>query len=106
MGSARVRSSRSPALATTPTHDESGTPFATASSLPGVDLTTLPINPASYATYDTNFPTDTTAANYLLINNITVVKQNEVLTYMVSPVLLSARGDDGLTTFRRCTRVG
>jgi cyclophilin family peptidyl-prolyl cis-trans isomerase len=71
-------------LATTPTHDESATPFATASSLPGVVLSTVPINPATYATNDTNFPTDTTAANYLLINNVTVVKQNEVLTYTVS----------------------
>lgn len=73
-------------LGATPTHDESATPFATGTPkpLPDVGLNSLPLNPASYATNDSAFPTNTTADNYLVVSSVAVTRQNEALTYTVS----------------------
>jgi cyclophilin family peptidyl-prolyl cis-trans isomerase len=71
-------------LAKTPVHDESGTPFATGNPVPGVGFGQLPLNPSKYATNDMQFPTDTKAANYIVINSIQVTRQNEALTYSVT----------------------
>src|SRR5262249_20728999 len=70
-------------LGQTPVHDESGTSFATANP-PKETFGQMPINPASYATNSLNFPADTTAANYILVNGVTVQRQNESLTYAVT----------------------
>ena len=72
------------ALARTPVHDESSTPFAQGNPVPGVGFNQLPLNPATYATNDAQFPTDTTADNYLVVNSVAVTRQNEALTYTVT----------------------
>jgi cyclophilin family peptidyl-prolyl cis-trans isomerase len=64
-------------LAATPTQNESNT--AIASQLPTVDLQNVPLNNYS----GTNFPTDTTASNYIVINSISVVSRPQFLTYSV-----------------------
>jgi peptidyl-prolyl cis-trans isomerase A (cyclophilin A) len=73
-------------LAQTPVKDESQSPFGmqSPSPLPGVSLNEIPINPSSYATNDSNFPTNTTAANYVLVNSVAITQQNEQLTYAVT----------------------
>ncbi len=62
-------------LANTPNKNESASAAATAN--PTVDLSNVPLN--NYT--GTNFPTDATAANYMLINSISIDKQTEVLSY-------------------------
>ena len=64
-------------LATTPTTDESTS--ATAAALPTVNLANVPLNNYS----GTNFPTDTSASNYLVINSVTTDRRDEFLTYSV-----------------------
>ena len=61
-------------LAQKPVKDESQSPFGkqSPSPLPGVSLNEIPINPSSYATNDSNFPTDTTEANYVLVNSVVI----------------------------------
>jgi cyclophilin family peptidyl-prolyl cis-trans isomerase len=63
-------------LAVTPTRNESSS--AVAAQLPAVDLQNVPLK--NYQ--GTNFPTDATASNFLVINSITSVR-NEALTYSV-----------------------
>jgi cyclophilin family peptidyl-prolyl cis-trans isomerase len=64
-------------LAATPTKNESGS--SAAPKLPGVDLQNVPLKNYN----GTNFPTDATAANFLLVNSISVVNRPESLTYAV-----------------------
>jgi peptidyl-prolyl cis-trans isomerase A (cyclophilin A) len=71
-------------LAKTPVHDESGTAFATGNTVPGVGFSELPLNPSTYATNDANFPSNTTAANYIVVNSVALTRQNEALTYSVT----------------------
>jgi peptidyl-prolyl cis-trans isomerase A (cyclophilin A) len=59
-------------LATTPVQDESQ------------GNSSSPFNQIPLVNYNgTNFPTDTTASNYIMINNVTVDKRDEFLTYKV-----------------------
>jgi hypothetical protein len=69
-------------LAMTPVRDEGGTTIA--NTLPGVGLSQLPLNPANYGTNDPGFPGNTTAANYVVVNSVTLTRQNEALTYSVT----------------------
>jgi cyclophilin family peptidyl-prolyl cis-trans isomerase len=69
-------------LATTPVHDESHTTIA--NSLPSLLLNSVPINLSTLATNDPNFPGNTTAANYVLVNSVTVARRSETLSYSVS----------------------
>jgi peptidyl-prolyl cis-trans isomerase A (cyclophilin A) len=63
-------------LAQTPTQNQSFT--ATAAALPAVDLQNVPL--INYT--GTNFPTDATASNFLVINSLSV-QRTESLTYSV-----------------------
>jgi cyclophilin family peptidyl-prolyl cis-trans isomerase len=76
------------ALQFTPVHDESHT--AAAAALPTVLLNSVPLNNYS----GTNFPSDATASNFLVINSVTVDSRPEALTYSVvsnsNPGLISA----------------
>ncbi len=75
------------ALATTPVKDESGS--AAASANPDFGLSTIPLN--GYT--GTNFPTDAKTSNFMVINNVTIDKQTELLTYSVTssnPSLVTA----------------
>ncbi len=62
-------------LATTTVKNESSSSAAAAN--PSVDLSDIPLT--NYT--GTNFPTDAAAGNYMLINSITIDKQDEFLTY-------------------------
>jgi cyclophilin family peptidyl-prolyl cis-trans isomerase len=59
-------------LAATPVRDESN-------GDPNSNFATIPLN--NYT--GTNFPSDTTAANYLLVQDVAIVKRPEALTYEV-----------------------
>ena len=74
-------------LATTTVKDESGDSAAAAN--PSVDLSDIPLT--NYT--GTNFPTDAAAGNYMVINSITIDKQDEFLTYSATssdPSLVTA----------------
>ncbi len=64
-------------LATTTVKNESSS--SVAATLPSVDLSDLPLT--NYT--GTNFPSDTSASNYLVINSITTDRRDEYLTYSV-----------------------
>jgi cyclophilin family peptidyl-prolyl cis-trans isomerase len=64
-------------IAGTPVKNESGRPIA--AQLPSVDLSNVPLN--NYT--GTNFPTDATASNFVVINSISIDKRDEFLTYSV-----------------------
>ena len=59
-------------------------------------LTDLPLN--NYT--GTNFPTDATASNFLLINDVAIVKRDEFLTYSVV-----SNSNSGLVTATESARV-
>jgi len=76
------------ALAAIPTQDQGN-----AANLPPSQLGVFTDIPLSNYT-GTQFPTDTTAANYALINGVSIVSQTEVLTYSIvsnsNPAVASA----------------
>jgi peptidyl-prolyl cis-trans isomerase A (cyclophilin A) len=69
-------------LAKTPVHNEGSTPFARGNPVAGVGFGQIPMN--NYTDGDQQFPTDTSAANYIVVNSVNITRQNEALTYVVT----------------------
>jgi cyclophilin family peptidyl-prolyl cis-trans isomerase len=94
-------------LSQVPTFNESTSGGSGASASVRGALTNIPLSSFTGGTNDANFPNDTTAANYEVINSVTVA-QKDALTYsivsnsapnLVTPTFVASHGEQLTLTF-------